>query len=454
MDCHRIPGLLAALQDERRSVKAAGALLEHLTACDSCRSLWNDSDVTKEALGALSKQREARRARGSISQQAYSVVLDRVFRGIVEENKKIECQRSTAPALFVELEGLSSSQQKLLVRNSGRYQVWAVAEELLVQARNGWTEDPARSEDLARLAVEVAAQLKASGFRACLLNDLKAEAWSYVANCRRIRTDHYGAHEAFREAELLLAEGSGDRVERARLLDLKASLFLDGGDFEQAELLLTDVIAEYGAANNKHLEGRSLVNWARLLRRRGKVEEAIAVLRRATKLIDVSREPWLAFALKKNLIAYLVQAGKADEAQKLLPAARKLAQEHPSRLERLRLLWTEGLLCKALGQEELAAEALKQVREGFIAAEIGYDVALVSLDLAALYLEAGRHKEVRKLAAESVPLFASRGIHREVVVAWRLFREASERDAVTLSLVQEVASRIRHAQPRPSGPSD
>jgi hypothetical protein len=89
-----------------------------------------------------------------------------------------------------------------------------------------------------------------------------------------------------------------------------------------------------------------------------------------------------------------------------------------------------------------------------VAAGIGYDVALVSLDLAALYLDSGRTDEVRELAAESVPLFASRGVHRELMMAWSLFREAAERDAVTLGLVKEVASRIRHAQPRPNESSD
>ena len=452
--CYETPGLLAALLGERMSPLEVGAFLAHLDVCAACRKLLEESGFRNEALAALATAKPPGRARGSISPEAYSVVLDRVFHSIVEENKEIEHQRSAAPALFAELEGLSSSQQELLVRNSGRYQVWGLAEELLIRARHGWTDDPFRSEELAQLAVEIADRLRVSGFRARLLNDLKAEAWSYVANCRRIRSDHFGAQKAFRKAELLLAGGSGDRTERARLLDLEASLSLDSRDFQGAERLLTEAIEEYRASNNRHLEGRSLMNWARLLRRRGKIEEAIPVLQRARTLIDVSQEPWLAFALSKNSIAYLVEAGRAEEAQKLLPEVRELAQEHASRLERLRLLWTEGLLCKALGQEELAVEALKQVREGFIVADIGYDVALVSLDLATLYLEAGLTKEVRKLAAESVPLFASSGVHRELVMAWSLFREAAEQEAVTLGVLQEVASRIRQAQGRPSVPAD
>jgi tetratricopeptide (TPR) repeat protein len=453
-DCHKAPALLAIVDGEKISPKEVEAFLTHLATCVKCQSLLEECHLRREDLAALPLAKTSKRARGSFPQEAYSPVLDRVFRSILEEDKEIEHQRNTAPALFTELLGLSSSQQKLLVRNSSRHQVWALAEELLIRAREGWTEDPSRSEEFAQLAVEVADHLEVTGFRVCLLNDLKAEAWSYVANSRRIRSDYYGAQEAFRKAELSLAQGSGDRMERARLLDLEASLYVDSGDFARAERLLTKAIEEYQAAHNRHLEGRSLMNRARVLRRRGSVEEAILVVQQAMSLIDVSQEPWLAFALKKNLMTYLLEAGRAIEAQRLLPEVREFAQEHANRLEQLRLLWTEGLLCKALGQDEMAIEVLKQAREGFIAAGIGLDVALVSLDLSAFYLDVGRTHEVRVLAVESVPLFASRGVQREVVMAWRLFREAAERDAVTLGLVQEVASRIRHAQPRPSGPAD
>jgi tetratricopeptide (TPR) repeat protein len=390
------------------------------------------------------------RGKSAVSPEAYSGVLDRVFRSIFEENVMIAGQRSAAPGLLAELSGLSVSQQQLLIRNSSRYQAWGLAEELLVQARRGWTEDPRHSEALAHLALEVADQLNATGLREPLLNDLKAEAWSYIGNCLRIQSDLHKAQEAFRTAELLLREGSGDRVERARLLDLQASLLGDFRRFQAAVEVLTEAIGVYRAANDKHLEGRALMKKAKLLRDSGRVDETIPLLTRAARLVDVGREPWLAFALKKNLVIHLLEAGRPEEAQRFVPEVRQLAREHAGRLERLRLLWTEGLLCKSLGQNELAVEVLKQAREGFVAAGIGYDVALISLDLAAFYLDSGRTDAVRKLAAESVPLFASRGVHRELMMAWTLFREAAERDAVTLGLVKQVASRIRLAQPRPN----
>ena len=396
----------------------------------------------------------ARVTGSSIPPEAYLQVLDKVFHSLVEENRAIEAQRSAAPTLLAELLELSSNQRRLLVRNSSRYHAWPLAEEFLAQSRQGWTEDPDYSEELAHLAMEISRHLEFVDFRQGLLNDLRAEAWSYIGNCRRIKSDYVEAQKAFQTAERFLALGSGDRIERARFLDLKASLCAALRDYGSAESLLDDAIEEYRRARDSHLEGRALIKKAKLHHDSGHVDDAIPVLERAAELIDVAREPWLVFTLKKNLVGHLLEAGRADDAQKLLPEVREIAREHASRLERLRLLWTEGLLCAALGQAELAEEALKQVREGFLAAGIGSDVALVSLNLATLYLEAGRTREVRKLAAESVPLFASRGVHREVVMAWSLFREAAERDAVTVGLVQEIASRIRRAQSRPGEAAD
>jgi hypothetical protein len=70
-------------------------------------------------------------------------------------------------------------------------------------------------------------------------------------------------------------------------------------------------------------------------------------------------------------------------------------------------------------------------------------VAQVSLDLAGLYLEQGRTDEVRRLAVETMPVFVSLNVQRELMVAWSLFRQAADRESATVQLLQEVAGKIR-----------
>jgi hypothetical protein len=87
---------------------------------------------------------------------------------------------------------------------------------------------------------------------------------------------------------------------------------------------------------------------------------------------------------------------------------------------------------------------------GFIEAEIGYNAALVALDLAGLYLETGRAAEARDLAVEMVPIFAVRDVHREALAALAIAQKAMDQGAATLAMIQEVASFLRRARHNPA----
>ena len=77
---------------------------------------------------------------------------------------------------------------------------------------------------------------------------------------------------------------------------------------------------------------------------------------------------------------------------------------------------------------------------------IGYDAAMVSLDLALLYVQEGRTGEVRRVAEEMVPVFAAQDVHREAMAALRLFQEAARREEVTAGLVREVVGFLKAAR--------
>ena len=378
-------------------------------------------------------------ARGDV----YSGLLDRVFRFVLEESEILEGQRSVAGELAAELQALSFEQQRLVIENSPRYNSWALVEQLLIEAQSLWVDDPRRAERIAVLAQSAADRIDVSGYRSRLLADLKAEAWSSIANCRRILSDMSGANEAFLTAEALLESGTGDSMERARFLNLKASYLLDSRRFDEAAAALEAAIRGFRSSSDRHLEGRALLLFAKLLRDQGDTEQSLIKLREAEPLLDFERDPYLEFHHQYKVLVYLVDLDRAVEARQLLPRVRELARLHARRLDRVRLLWTEGLLCRASGQKELAEAALLQVRESFIAEGIGFDVALVSLDLAGLYQETGCAAEVRQLAIETMPIFASLNVQRELVMAWTLFLEATKQDVASLQVIDRVASQIR-----------
>lgn len=439
-------------------------VLDHLADCSGCRQRLEQLSLGEGFVGtnpvaegppslgggdvSASVTEEARTEPPvpTIPLPTYGAVLDRAMDSFAGESARLESERSQVGELLRELDGLSPSQQRLVIKNSPRYQTWALAEGLLDACRAGWSDDPNRSETLAELSLDVASCLKPSAFRRQLLDDLKAEAWSYVANCRRIRSDLFAAEEAFRRAWACLATGSGDLGTRAGILDLESSLQRARRNLPEAEKLLSEAISCYRELGDRHREGRALLKVANCLWVSGKLTESLEAIEEGSRLSDAEREPALRFAFRKNRLAVLADLGRLDEAYALVPEVRELARSHASRLDRLRVRWTEARLMLQLGQVEMAEEILRQVREAFIAAEIGYDVALVSLDLATVALEMGRSADVQKLAKETYPLFASRGVHREALAAWKLFRSAADRDAVTVALLDEVAGRIRQTQ--------
>ncbi len=83
---------------------------------------------------------------------------------------------------------------------------------------------------------------------------------------------------------------------------------------------------------------------------------------------------------------------------------------------------------------------------------MGYDAAMISLDLAILYLMEGRVADVQRLAEEMLPIFQAQDVNREALAALRLFQEAARRQELTIEKVRELASWLRrYAATSPAG---
>lgn len=418
----------------------------HLFLCGECRAKLSEVGPEAETM----YRRMFGSSRFTYPEEAYGDVTRAVAEKLRRTGVEIERERASAVTLWDELAEHPPSRRLLMVENSSRFQTFGLAELLLLESRGGWNESPARSEELAELALTVIHRLERRLHGPALVNDLKAEAWSYIANCRRIRSDLRSVSEAFDIAEDFRNRGTGDLTEEAEILQLKASFFRDQRRFQDALHAIDRAIEIFREAGDHHAEGRALIKKATVLQQAGDVGAALPLLERAASLIDPGREPRLLLMVKQNLAIFLHEAGQAMEARKVLPEARKLAIEVGGGLDRLRILAIEGMINRELGQLGLAEAALRRAMAGFLEARIGYDAALIALELAALYLEADRHSEARELAVEMVPIFATRDFHREAVAALAVVQKAMEGEAATLGLVHEVASFLRRARRNPA----
>lgn len=417
----------------------------HLFLCDACRERL--SEVAPE--GRKIYDRIFGGQGLTYSELSYSAVTRAVARKLRDTGVEIERQRSQADGLWQELRAHPRSRRLLMVENSGRFQVYGLAEHLLAECRRCWHEDPVAAEEAAELALAVTYRLDRRVHGAHLLNDLKSEAWSSIANCRRIRADLASVAEAFEIARAYRDAGTGDLLQEAEILDLEASLLCDQRRLDEAAVCLERVVQLRRATGDRDAEAAGLHRQAGVAWDRGEEDVATALLERAAGLATPDRDPHLALAVRLDLARFLALAGQADEAAARVPELRRLALSAGDRADRLRLLWIEGTVLAGQGRVELAETTLRRAVAAFARSGAGYDAALVALDLASLLLEAGRSAEARALASDLVPIFAARDVHREALAALAILQNALEREGATLSLVRDLSRFLRRARRNP-----
>jgi hypothetical protein len=142
----------------------------------------------------------------------------------------------------------------------------------------------------------------------------------------------------------------------------------------------------------------------------------------------------------------LTLSGRYEEADRLFFEVREAFERSGRPLDLLRLRWTEGKIAFGLGRLQDAEAAFREVQEAFLARAMGYDAALVSLDLAILYAQEHRIEDLKRLATEILQVFKSRDVHREAVAALVLFQTACEEERLTVELAGEIATILQREQ--------
>jgi tetratricopeptide (TPR) repeat protein len=296
---------------------------------------------------------------------------------------------------------------------------WGVCQLLLEKVREQVFSDPSGAVETAHLAVRVAAHL-GEAYHPDWVLELRARALAHLGNARRVL------------GELQAADDS-----------LKGSLRLDQRRLGEAEDLIERSLALSRKAGDSVGVAKGLLQKSKLLNQRGKVAEAITVLQEAASEIDPALEPVLFARARQNLLFSLSLAGRYEEASRLLGELRDFLRPLAGPFDELRLRWTEANIAQGLGRMREAEEGYRTVQHELLEFGSGLDVALVSLDLAALLLEQGRTVELQRLAADMVVVFESREIHQMAMAALLLFQKACAEERITDELIRQIAADLR-----------
>lgn len=388
------------------------------------------------------ERRAIKRAAAVIAQRTTERVQAELTRS--RQAEKVQKARREAEDLWERLKRYSPRDRRVLVDGAWEFHNWALCERLCAESERATAADAGRALDIADLALRVAARVPGKD---SWRSRVQGYVWAFVGNARRVASNLPGAEEAFIQAWELWNSGSVEDsgvLAEWRLLDLEASLRRDQRRLSEALVLLDRALSQPSGE-----EGRILLKKAFTLEQIGDYESSIAALASAASVVDDRSEPRLLCILKFNLAVNFCHLGRYQQASSLIPEVRDLATRLGNDLDLVRLLWLEGRIAAASGKRHEAIAAMEQARREFMSRSLAYDMALVSLELAVLYLEGSRIREVRSLARQMAPIFQFQGVHREALAAIRLFCESAEREIATVDLARRLTEYLRRARYEP-----
>lgn len=403
----------------------------------------HEPDLAPPGLEALApwERRTVHEARDSLV--AMAGPLSESEYGQIALEIQIHRARAEAEACWKQLQAAPSDRRVFLLRSVRAFQTTAFCVRVCTESRAAAPKDASRALTLANLALYVAQHVPGDVRPRC-----QAYAWAFVANAHRVSGKLPKANAVFARALDLWAAGKvGDPfLSEARFLDLEASLRRDQRRIDEALDLLTRAFA----LAKPEEKGNILLKKEHVQHVCGEFEKAIETLRQAEDWIDREQEPRSWFAARFNLASNYCALGRSREAGELFKEVCELGFTLDQDLDLLRIRWLGAQVKAGLGGEEEAVQTFNALRNEYASQENPFDSALVSLDLAELYLRQERWSEVQSLAEEMIQVFQNLGVQREPLAALLLFQEAVQRQQATIDLVRRLARYLEDARRDPS----
>lgn len=431
---HPERAVLESFLKDRLPEEGSWALQRHLVTCPLCE---------ERMLKLLAREGSSPAGTDGGFQSLQPRALAKMDLTFDDRRAAIRQERDEAQELWRELRDQELGRECCRIASDCRYQSRSLCELLVEEARRTVLVEPRRAEDELRLALELAESLDPGQYGPGAVEAVQARAWAWLGNCLRVLADFRQAEQAFRMASLYFTQSWLDPLDEALILELKGSLRRGQRRFDDSVRLFDEAIALLRSIGELHLQGRVLVTKGLALQYKGDLYAAAECYRHSLDLLDGHEDPRAVVGCHFNLVSCLFDSGEVHEAAALIPEAWRRLEQDGSRHDRLRLHWLEGRVAAALGQTTEAEKIFLEVKETFVTDGIPFDVALASLDLAALYARTGRTAEVKRLAGEILPICRSCEVPQEALAALIVFQKAAEMEQLTLGVVEEVSTVLR-----------
>lgn len=435
------------IRGELSAQQALRCLIGHLAErCPECRSalalLVDELSSTAEMLvsetaGGQAPACDLEGLRAALPDPRYVGALDKLEIEARDWARRVRAEKKRARADLRSLRRLPAAERAERIRTARtRFRSRAFAELLLEDARRLTRTEPDEAAALADLVPLAVLWIPgAQGLDWARTIELRAAACR--ANALRV-----GGHirDADRAFALLRADVARSPVEDpavlAEVASLEASLRMNRQEWSEARELLRQAELFYRLEGD--FDGIAKVALKRGIVERwsGELADAVRIYRRALDHLDPAESPHLFLCALSNLSLALCDDGRFHEAEALLAEHEAIYRRHGDAWSRPLELWMIAQIAAGLGRTEKAEGQFLEVRKHYVEVADGFHAALVSFDLAALYLEQGRTEELRRVAQVMRDLFSAEGLADHALTALALFQQAVAAETVTVAAIR------------------
>jgi tetratricopeptide (TPR) repeat protein len=413
-----------------------------LGGCDRCRD-----EMSPLATAMFTPDAAPEPQLSAADDAAYERALSAAFDCAFERQQILRSEREAAERQVEEiLRASDRSEAPALPEGSAS---WGLCETLLEKSYALRHTDRPRMLHLASLARLAADRLDPAVHGEERRTDMQARSWAELANACRVNDDLAQAEAAMACALDLRTRGTGDPLLHARIADLNASLLCDQRRFKEAFRMLDLAFAIHRRHSGPHEVGRVLLLKGLYTGYAGNPEEGLQLLARGLAMIDRARDPKLTFFTLHNILLFRVEMGHYERARRQLRRMRPLYAAYAMG-DLMKLHWVEGQIAAGVGDLVTAEATFQQIRQDLDDAGLGYEAAIISLDLAGVWLRQGRTAQVHGLVAELVAAFQALGVKREAMSALLMLQEALQREQATLEVLRLASGILRRLQNVPA----
>lgn len=302
-----------------------------------------------------------------------------------------------------------------------RFRGIMLAHMLVAEAKKRLPQDPLGVYELAAVAEAVLLRTPYSlGYF-----DALTRVMAYKANALRAQGNLLEADERLCGARSMLRnENVTDTIVYAEVDWFEGVLRKDQRRFSEAEELLIRAASLFRIAGEPLEAVRPLLTLGLLYGDHEQFSKAVEITKSVLEAISAESDPLLYCFAWHNLTLFLTEAGRYEEAAALLGDHRDLYEACADDHTQARLAWIEGKVALGLGHLREAERVFMRLRNMFSGRGNDYDAAMVSMDLALVYVREGRTAESKKLAEETFTILEAQGVHQDKLTAFmRSFRK-------------------------------